>query len=128
MSDDTPVDESWDDDEPTPRRGGALGIVLPIVTAVVAAGAGLGIGALAVGLMWRATPPEQVEVVKLRDMTDEELDRMCEPFVTDTLADLTEAQAKVTTLETQVTIKEQRVQELEEAMKRGAAAGKRMRE
>lgn len=129
MSEETPPTDSFDEDDGyTPRGGGAMGVILPIVTALVAAGAGLAIGAVAVGIMWRAAPPEEIEVVKLRDMTDEELDRMCEPFVTDTLADLTEAQAKVTSLNTEVEAKTQRVNELEEAMKRGAVAGRKLRE
>jgi len=125
MSDDLGLD---DDPQDPDTGGGAGSMVLPVVTALVAAGAGLAIGALAVGLWWQATPPEEVEVVKLRELTDAEIDGLCKPFVTDTLSELTEAQAKVVTLESEVATKEARVQELEEAMKRGAVAGKKLRE
>ena len=122
MSDDVEVPDE------TPPSGGAGSMVLPVVTALVAAGAGIAIGALAIGLWWQSTPPEEVEVVKLRELTDAEIDGLCQPFVTDTLSELTEAQAKVVDLETQVNTKQARVDELEEAMKRGAVAGRQMRE
>lgn len=121
-----PSGDSFDDGTP---EGGSSS-TMPIVIGVVAAGLGLAIGAGAIGLWWMATPPDevQVEVTKLREPTDAELDKMCEPLLSDTLADLTEAQDKVVNLKGQVTEKEARVQELEEAMKRGAVAGRKMRE
>ena len=116
------------DDTPIPRRGpSAAALMLPIVTALVAALAGMAAGALVIALWWRATPPVEKEIVKLRDLTDDEIDGMCKPFLTDTLAELSEAQTKVTSLESEVEVKQARVTELEEAMKRGAVAGKALR-
>jgi len=120
MSDDDLGDDAYES-----RKGGAAWI-LPVLTALVAAGTGLAIGALAVVLFWRASPTPVTEVQVPRDLTEEEIEGVCNPFVTDTLAVLTEAQQKVMTLDEQVTAKTAQVAEMEAEMERRKKAGIRM--
>lgn len=122
---DGPTPEPPQDETPS---GGAGRFVIPVVVALAALGVGTLAGAGAVGLAWQAAPAviqTQEKVVK-RDLTEAELEAACEPFVSDTLQEVTEAQAKVATLETRVAEKEQKVEELEAEMARRAQAGKRM--
>lgn len=124
-----PKDFDSFDKTPTPgRAGGIMTILLPMLTAALAVLFGIAIGALAVIAWWRATPPEvQVETqVELRDLTDEELERLCDPFVSDTISVLTEAQAKVVDLEGRVKAKEVEIQEMERVMTQRSEAGRRM--
>lgn len=121
------MDDLDDDLDPPKRRGSAMAVVLPLITAGLALAVGGAIGALGVALWWRATPPEVQTVVQLRDLTDEELETMCNPFLTDTLSVLTEAQAKVVDLESQVKQKEAVVAELERKAAAGAVAGRKLR-
>jgi predicted nucleic acid-binding Zn-ribbon protein len=116
-----------DHDDLPPRRSGALAFALPLITAVAALAVGGAVGGLGVLAWWRATPPQVETVTQLRDLTDAELESMCNPFLTDTLSVLTEAQSKVVDLEDRVKAKEARIAELEEQQKRGAVAGQRVR-
>lgn len=118
-------DDFNDDGMDEPSRGGA-NMMLPVATALVALLVGGGLGALGVAAWWRASPPDVEEKIVQRDLTDAEIESLCNPFVTDTLAVLTEAQAKVSDLESQVELKEAKVVELEAEMKRRGAAGKKL--
>lgn len=121
-------DDLDDDFDGYRKRPGVLAYVMPVIVAVVALGVGGAAGALGVYAWWQATPPE-VEVerkVVMRDLTDAELETLCDPFVSDTLAVLTEAQQKVTQLEDRVTQKEAKVAELEQEMERRAEGGRRL--
>jgi hypothetical protein len=119
------MSDEMEDDAPTPRRrGGVLSVLLPLATAVVALLVGGGAGALAVGVAWRSSPPTVKEVP--RELTEAEISAVCNPFVSDTLAVLTEAQAKVQDLEGQVATKEAEIAKMEEAAKKGGEAGRRM--
>ena len=117
-----------DDDVMDGRGGeepdGPLPWVLPVTTAVVALLVGLALGALAVVGLWKPATPDP-EVVT-RELTEAEMESACAPFVTDTLAVLTEAQAKVVQLEDRVENKEAEVVRLEAEMDKRAAAGKRI--
>lgn len=117
-------DLNSDPSEESPSGGAAW--VLPVLTALVAAGTGLAIGALAVILWWRAVPAPVTEVQVPRELTEDEIEGVCNPFVTDTLAVLTEAQQKVVTLEEQVSAKTAQVEEMETEMDRRRKAGIKM--
>lgn len=112
-------------DEEEVRSGpGVMGFLLPIATAVVA----LGVGALAGAAgAWMIKPAEIVEKVVPRELTQAELEAACSPMVDKVVAELSQAQDKVTTLLDDVKTKEARVKELEAKAAKGAAAGAELR-
>lgn len=122
------MSDTFDDDPSAPPSGGNMSWVLPLATAVIALLLGSVVGGLGVIAWWRATPP-QVEtetVVQLRDLTDDELENMCNLFLTDTLATLTEAQAKVVDLEDKVQLKEAQIADMERTADQRSEAGRKM--
>ncbi|TVQ86192.1 MAG: hypothetical protein EA397_20385 [Deltaproteobacteria bacterium] len=120
--------DNFDDPEKASAGRGALGLLVPVVTVLASLLIGGLVGALVVLAWWRMTPPVvEVETrVEIRDMTDEEIERLCDPFVSETVAVLTEAQAKVVDLEGKVLAKEAEIEEMERVMTQRAAAGRRM--
>lgn len=114
------------DDDPPTRGSGVLAMALPVITAVVALAVGAAVGGLGVFAWWRATPSTVETVVQLRDLTDDELETLCNPFLTDTLAVLTDAQSKVQDLEGQVKDKESRIADLEKRADQRTAAGRKI--
>lgn len=120
------MSDDFNDDGMDSSSGGGSNMMLPVVTAAAALVVGGLLGALGVAAWWRATPVDVEEKIVQRDLTDAEIEDLCNPFVTDTLAVLTEAQAKVSDLETQVQAKEAKVVELETEMKRRGEAGKKL--
>jgi len=114
------------DDDLPPRSSGVLAMALPVVTALAALAVGGAVGGLGVFAWWRATPPTVETVVQLRDLTDDELETMCNPFLTDTLSVLTDAQAKVQDLEGRIKQKESRIADLEKRADQRTAAGRKL--
>lgn len=119
-------DDQFEEEDLSSSSGG-MSWVLPVVTTLMGGLAGVALGSAIVGVLWSTSSPEVEEVVKLRDLSDEELDMMCKPFVSETVLELTEAQAKVSSLKGEVAAKESRVKELEDKMKRGAVVGRKIR-
>ncbi len=84
----------------------------------------LGMVSLVLSLV--ACEPEQIEVP--RELTQSEIDALCQPKVEEQTDALTEAQTKVATLERTAAEQEGKVREMEEKMARNAEAGKAQRE
>ncbi len=96
--------------------------VLPFVTAAAA----LAVGALLGGLViWLAKPPEIKEVEVPRDLTQEELEKACAPFVIEKDDEVQAVQAQMVTLAKDLKAKNARVAELEARLKRGGSGPSR---
>ena len=121
MSDGEEIDNDEDLDW-KPKRGNASAFILPALTAVIA----LGVGGLVGAVLTSVLTPEPVPVEVARDLTPEELEKVCESLVANALTKLNEAEEKVKSLSTKVTDKEAQVAQLEAEMKKRGERGKQM--
>jgi len=118
---DEPDDLDLDDDEP-PRTGMAAW-VLPFGTSFVA----LAVVALVGGGIVAMFPRKPTLVEVSKDLTNEEIEALCEPKVDEAVAsattDMETAEAKVRTLEAQISAKEEEVATLEGKIKKSGEKG-----
>ena len=121
MSEFDDVDDN-DDLDWKPKRMNIGAFVLPIVTALIA----LGVGGLLGTVVTKLLTPEPIPVEVARDLTPEELEKVCETLVANALTKLTDAEEKVQSLSSKVAEKEAKVAELEAEMKKRGERGKSM--
>ena len=98
--------------------------ILPVVTAIVALGAGTVVGGI---VTWFAKPDQVVETQVPRELTTAELQGECSPLMAEMASNLDQAGEKVTDLVSQVREKESKVKELEAEMARRSERGAEIR-
>jgi hypothetical protein len=121
------AEEDEFEESAAPSSGpGVVAVAMPMLTAVIALGAGLLVGGLATWVLLGFREPEiQIQQVK-RELTPEELAAACAPLAEPLKTELDQVNERVLGLQTRVVDKEREIAELEAEMKRRGAKGAEM--